>query len=335
MQPKAVLRRWLGAILLIVAAGAAPAWAEIGEVRIGFQFGFIYLPISVAANAGLVQARAKELGIPDLKVTTRIISGTPAINEALISGTIDLGALGLPGVLIGWDKTRGELKALAAMPPPAFVLYSNKPEIKSRAVFKADDRIALPAPVSGQGIFLRMGMEQVFGPGEYKRADTLMVSLPHPDAVAALTSGKVVSGYFASPPFSQMLAKNPAVHVVSTSKQILGGTEVSGAGLVASQRFIDANPNVARAVLLGIEDANRLIRERPREAAEIFIKTESSKMPIEDVVAILGDGSHVWQIEPQGIEKLAAFMAKTGMLKTAPASWKEVFFPLLHDRNGS
>jgi hypothetical protein len=32
---------------------------------------------------------------------------------------------------------------------------------------------------------------------------------------------------------------------------------------------------------------------------------------------------------------LAGFMARTGMLKSPPQSWKDVFFPLVHDRDGN
>ena len=38
---------------------------------------------------------------------------------------------------------------------------------------------------------------------------------------------------------------------------------------------------------------------------------------------------------PTGLMKLAAFMAKTGEIKTAPASWQDVFFPLIASLKGS
>jgi NitT/TauT family transport system substrate-binding protein len=330
-----------GARLFVTAAAiglwaaAAPARAEVGEVRLAYQYGFIYLPMEIAAHGGLVAARAKELGVAPLKVTTQRFSGTPAMNEALISGNSDMGALGLPGVLIAWEKTRQAFKALAAMPVTSFVLYTNKPEIKSLADFKEGDRIAQPAPNSVQGIFIRMGMEKLYGPGQYVRADKLLVGLPHPDAYAALLSGTEITGYFSVPPYQQMLKTDPRVHVVTTSKEILGGVEASGSAVLASQRFVDANPKLSRAVLLALDDANRMIRERPREAAEIYIKADNSKLTPEQVVEILTDGSHGWQSEPSGVLAVSQFMARTGMLQEAPKSWKDVFFPLIHDREGS
>jgi NitT/TauT family transport system substrate-binding protein len=305
------------------------ARCETGELRIGLQYGFIYLPIEIARSEGFIEKRAQELGLGKVAVTLRRFSGTPAMNDALLSDSIDFGALGLPGLLIVWEKTRGRLavKGLAGMPLNAFFLYTNKPAIRSLADFTEQDRIAVPAPNSGQGILLEMAAEKLFGPGQYGRADKLMISLPHPDATAALLAGGTIAGYFAVPPYSQLLARDSRIHLVTTSKEIFGGFEASGAGLAGSQRFVDTNPLLSRALLLGLED--------PRRAAEIYLAAEPAKLSLDEVVEILRDGSTIPQVAPQGVMALAGFMAKTGMLKTPPQSWKDVFFPLIHDREGS
>ncbi len=324
-------------LLGIFVTPAAPARSETAEVRIGLQYGFIYLPIEIARSEGFIEKRAEELGVGKVKVTLRRFSGTPAMNEALLSNNVDFGALGLPGLLIVWEKTRGRLavKGLAGMPLNAFFLYTNKPAIKSLADFTERDRIAVPAPNSGQGILLEMAAEKLFGPGQFTRVDKLMVSLPHPDATTALLAGGSIAGYFSVPPYSQILARDSRVHLVTTSKEIFGGFEASGAGLAGSQHFIDTNPLVSRAVLMGLDDAMRLWKDNPRRAAEIYLASEPAKLAIEDVVEILRDGSTSPQVAPQGVMALAAFMAKTGMLKTPPQSWKDVFFPLIHDRDGN
>src|SRR4051794_24750843 len=86
--------------LLLALLLAVAARAETGEVRIGLQYGFIYLPIEIAGAEKLIEKRAQELGAGEVKVSLRRFSGTPAMNEALLSGSIDWGALGLPGLLI-------------------------------------------------------------------------------------------------------------------------------------------------------------------------------------------------------------------------------------------
>jgi NitT/TauT family transport system substrate-binding protein len=330
-------RSALFAALAVLSCLGTLARGETDQVRLRLQYGFIYLPIEIARSEGFIEKRAQELGAGKITVTLRRFSGTPAMNDALLSGNIDFGALGLPGLLIVWEKTRGRLaiKGLASMPLNAFYLYTNRPAIKSLADFTDQDRIAVPAPNSGQGIMLEMAVEKLFGPGQYARADRLMVSLPHPDATTALLAGGTIAGYFSVPPYSQILARDGRVHLVVTSKEILGGFEASGAGLGGSQRFVDANPLVSRAVLMGLDDAIGMWKENPRRAAEIYLASEPAKLSVDDVIEILRDGSTVPQVAPQGMMALAGFMAKTGMLKTPPESWKEVFFPLVHDLDGN
>jgi NitT/TauT family transport system substrate-binding protein len=67
----------------------------------------------------------------------------------------------------------------------------------------------------------------------------------------------------------------------------------------------------------------------------MYIASENSKTPKDDIVGMLTDGSIAYSVAPTGLMKLAGFMAKTGELKAAPNSWQDVFFPLLGARNGS
>jgi len=329
-----------GTALLAVAVAAllgsrSPARAEVGELRLGHELGLAYLPIEVAAQRGLIEARAKELGISELKVTTRRFVGTAGLTETLRSEKIDMGGLGLPAALAFSETTKRDFKALAAMPRTAFAVYANKPEVKTVGDFEEGRRIAVPAADSLQGVLLHMTLEKSYGEGEHLRADRFMTALPDPDAFAALTNGTKVAGWFAPPPYTEPLAKDDRVHLVTTSKEILGGFEASGGALMASQRFVDANPNVALAALRGLEDANKLIREKPREAVRIFIEGERLQVSPEQLEAALTDGSLGWQVEPSGVVAIGAFMAKIHMLAEPPSSWKDMFFPLLHGREGN
>jgi NitT/TauT family transport system substrate-binding protein len=324
-------------MVAIAAIGGAPARAETSEIRIGLQYGLIYLPVQIAADEGLVDQRARALGLGGMTLTVLRFSGSTAVNEALLSNSIDFGALGLPGLLIAWEKTRDKLavKGLAGVGVTAFVLDANKPRIKSLADFGPEDRIAVPASNSPQAILLRMAAEKLFGPGQYGRLDTMLVSLPHPDAAAALAAGATISGYFSTPPYSQMLARNPKIHPVLTSREILGGQEATGVALAASQHFADVNPKATQALYLAMQDALMLIRTNPRRAAAIYLKSEPQNLANEEVQAQLRDGTTVYKLEPAGVMEFANFMAKSGMLKTKPESWKDVFLPNVYERGGN
>src|ERR1700730_3011962 len=72
-----------------VLFAAAPVRAEVNEVRIGIQFGLIYLPVVVADAQGFFADEAKKAGLPDLKVTVQRFSGSAAISGELPSRSGD------------------------------------------------------------------------------------------------------------------------------------------------------------------------------------------------------------------------------------------------------
>jgi NitT/TauT family transport system substrate-binding protein len=320
--------------LLMIAAPSGTR-AEVTDLRIGLQFGLVYLPVVVAESEGLIAKRAAELGVPGLKVTLNRFSGSTAMNEALLSNSIELGTLGTAGALIAWDKTRGRdhIKSVAAISTIAYTLFTNKPAIKSFADFTQNDKIAVPAFNSPQAIVLRVAAEKFLG--DKAKADQLMVNLPHPDATAALLAGQAISGYFATPPFSQVLQRDSRATKVMTSRDVLGGKDLTAATVTAKQAFVDENPKVARAVLAGLEDAFRLIASDPKRAAAIYLRSEKVALSAEEVEKILTDGSINYSIAPEGVVTFAKLMAAQGMMRRVPENWKEVFFPLIGDRDGS
>src|SRR5687768_5818138 len=98
----------LAAILAIVGialgTNAHAASAERGEVRIVQQFGLSYLPLHVAVDQKLIEKHARAAGLGDLKITLSKLGSGAAVNDALISDSVDV-ALGGTTVLMNlWDK---------------------------------------------------------------------------------------------------------------------------------------------------------------------------------------------------------------------------------------
>ena len=130
-------------------------------------------------------------------------SGAPAVSDAMLSRNVELATYGTTGFLTAWDKTHGnvKIKGLCAIVTMQSVLLASRPDIKSVADFKPDDRISVPATVSPQGVLLRMAAERAFGAGQYAKLDSQMVSLPHPEGLRALLSRSGVVAQVTSPPF--------------------------------------------------------------------------------------------------------------------------------------
>ncbi len=148
-------------------------------------------------------------------------------------------------------------------------------------------------------------------------------------------SGKSpVNSHYAVSPFYYYELATPGVHLVLKSYQTLGGPHVNG-NLVASPMFARNNPLIARAVLAAQEEANDMIRNRPRDVAEIYLAGARDTHPVEEMQKIIVDPDNVWTTVPQKLMTFALFMHKVGRLKHAPENWQDMFLPYVHSGAGS
>ncbi len=176
------------------------------------------------------------------------LSGGAAVNDALLSGAIDIAGAGVGPLLTLWDRTHGRhgqnVKGVASLGNFPYYLVSNNPKVKSIADFSDKDRIALPAvTVSVQSRVLQLAAAKQWGDKEFNRLDKWTVALPHPDAAAAIIAGGTeITGHFGNPPFQeQELAGNPNARIVLSSYDVLGGPS-SATVLYATEKFRSENP---------------------------------------------------------------------------------------------
>jgi NitT/TauT family transport system substrate-binding protein len=330
--------RWIVTMALALLACAPPARAEVPEIRFAQQFSMGYLQFDVMRHQDLLQKHAAALGIPEVKVTYVVFNGPDVMNDALLSGAIDVASGGLPGLLTIWNKTHGtaqEVRGIATMSQNPIYLTSRVERIRSIRDFQPGDRIAMPAAkVSAQAVLLQMAAAKEWGDQAFDRLDAQTFSMSPPDATAAMLAGRTdFAAAFTVPPYQDTQLRDPAVHLVLSSEEIVG--ESSGGTAWTSKRFHDANPKLYRALLDAMQEASEFIAGHPRETAEYYAADTKGKIDVEQMVGLLRDPRFKFTLTPHGTMKWATFMAKVGRLKTAPASWKDLFWPELHALNGS
>lgn len=330
-------KKWGAIVATIALTASSAAIAEVSEVRFARNLGLGYLQIYVMQEKGLVEKQAEKLGLKNLKASYRPIGNPGAINDALLSGSVDYGAAGVTPFLTLWDKTRSnaQVKAVAALNSQPAFLNTINPNIKSIRDFTEKDRIALPTvKLSLQAILLQMAAEQTWGPGQQNRLDSLTVSLAHPDGTAALLTGRTeVTAHFTSPPFQYQQLQDARVHKVLSSYEITGGP-ASFSAIWTTAKFRAENPKTYQAVFAAVEEATAFISRNRKEAAQIFIKLDNSKLPEDFVESILADKDIVFTTSPQNVERFSDFMHRIGSIQAKPG-WKDLFFPEIHDRPGS
>lgn len=326
------------AVGIAAATLATPSGAQAeGRIRIVEQFGTVYLPLHVIRDHKLIEKHGKAAGV-DIQPEWIKISGGAAINDALLSGSIDVGSAGIAPILTLWDKTKGraEIKIIAALGEQPNYLITTNPNVKSLKDFTKDDRIALPAVgVSLQSRILQIAAEKEFGPGQHGALDALTVSLPHPDATAALLSGSnTISAHFSNPPFQDQVLEAEKVHRVLDSYEVLGGP-VTGTLTYATVKFRTDNPKTFAAFLAALEEAHQWIQANRSEAAKTYVRAENSKLDPAFVEKMISAPGVRFTTTPAATFKFAEFLHRTGAIKNKPASWKDYVFEELHDKSGS
>ena len=115
----------------------------------------------------LLEKHAAALGLKDVKIEWTIFNGPDAMNNALISDSVDVVAGGTPGLLTLYNRTKGtpnEVKGISALSSQPFLLNTRSDNIKSIADLKDADRVALPAvKVSIQAVVLQMAAAKQWG----------------------------------------------------------------------------------------------------------------------------------------------------------------------------
>ena len=321
-----------------IALAVTQARAEVGEVRLGQQFGAVYLPAMVMENQQLVEKHLAAAGLGEVKVGWVKLGGPAAVNDAMLSGNVHFACQGVPSLAVIWDRTRGSIgvKALGALANNNLWLNTRNPAIHSLRDFTDKDRIVLPSlKVSTQALMLQIAAEQLWGPGNHAKLDHIIVALPHPEAAAAVFNpGHEINTHFATSPFHEAEMK-AGLRTVTSGFDIMGGP-TTGVTFTSHDKFRAENPKVFAAVTRAFEDSFEWINADKRRAAKLYVAmTKEKKLTEDELTASFSGKDMEYTKVPSQVGKLVDFLYRTGSVKTKALSWKDLFFPEAHALPGS
>ena len=319
----------IAAIAAALTLALSPGAQAEGKLRIAEQFGIVYLLLNVAQDQKLIEKHGRKAGL-EIDVDWVRLSGGAVVNDALLSGSIDIGGAGVGPLMTIWDRTKGRqnVRGVAALGSFPYYLVSTNPAVRSIADFGPKDRIALPAvTVSVQARILQMAVAKQWGVTQFKKLDPITQTVPHPDAAAALIAGKTeLNAHFASPPFQeQELAGNPNAHIVLDSYQVLGGP-ASATVLYATEKYVKDNPKTYRAFLDALVEAAQIVASNPEGAADSYLRINKAGTERALVLGIIKDPKVQFRVAPQNTLGLATFLHQVGAIRNKPASWQDYFF---------
>lgn len=295
---------------VLVGAWLGPIGARAESVvNIAQHFGTNSAPFTVIREHKLLEKR-----VPGLRAEWHKFSSGTDTNEAFLSGSIDVSAMGIAPFITAWSKGV-PVRMMSGLVVGPVKLVTYRDDIKTIRDFKPNDRIAVPSPASAQAMMLRMAAKKLMG--DAKAMDALMVGLPHPEAMTALLNKTQITAHFATPPFlDQEIAAG--MRVVLDSVDAVGEA-YSGQIVAATQKFHDKEPQAFAALRDALKEAVEWLNGDPVRAARLLKEADGYKTSVDELAKTIS-GENRYDHVARGVMPFVTFMAEQGMLRRVPGS---------------
>lgn len=300
-------------LLLLIMTSCQKDDSSSNVIRIAEQFGLAYAPLQIMKNKRFLE----ELR-PDVKVEWLQLGNTSAIREAVLSGDLDAGFMGIPPFLIAADKgMKWKIATGLSSAPLGLVVPKNR--YNSLADFDKNSKIALPQPGSIQHMLLTMAAEaQLNNPNAL---DNNLISLKHPDGMNALLSG-AVEGHFTSPPYLFYEEQNEKFEILVTGDEAMGEDFTFIIGAVTEELYNRDN-KLYIDFLKAIQQSIIFINNNKIETIDILSKAYSIE-PAQLENQLYHPGM-IFDTEVKGLDRFISFMKERDYLQNDLNS-KDILF---------
>lgn len=299
--------RWMG-IFLVLTMTMSLLLSGCGKqekttLNIAQQFGIAYAPLNIMEQLGLLEEK-----LPGVEIVWKQFGGPTAIREAMLSGEVDFGFMGIAPVMIGFD-TGMPWRYATGISANQVALVTDKEGVNSLKDLTPQDKIAILSPGCTQHMLLCMLSKQQLG--DYMALDNQLVSMTHPDAMNALIANTEVSAHFATPPYLQEEINN-GMHIIADGEDIVGAqfTFISG---VAMESFYENHPELYKAFIETLDEAIAYINENTEEAIRILAPLYG--LSEEELREQMSYGGTIYSSELCGVEPIKQAMYEMGFLR--------------------
>ena len=309
-----VLLKRLGKLIVCIMlftlafTGCTNDETETKEIVLADQFGLAYAPLEIMKEMRFLEAALAESGLETVQVSWKKFGNTTAIREAMLSGDLDVGFVGIPPFLLGKDNGM-DWKIISGLSESKVALVTKDPAIQSLADLSNQQKIILPQPGSIQHILLQMASKDQLG--DANAFDDQIIALAHPDGVTAFTAGDQSQLHFTTPPYLQEDLKNQDARELIDGKACFGEDFTFIVGICQASLYEDSK--VYDALLKALDYSMDYMAENPEETINIL--AEVYEYTPEALKAFLSEDQMTFTTEVKGIDRFVEFMVETGALK--------------------
>lgn len=310
----------LASLFVSACGGAADASATPG---VPASFTFVYQPgLGASIFVTLKLQKTLEKQYPHTNIQWKIVNSGAAVREAILSNQGQLGSLGLPPFLVGWDKGMDWRVLLASSRGDSWLVALNS-KFKSLKDFGPNDKIGVVALDSQQAIVLRKAAQQQLG--DAHALDKNLVSIGSADGEQALLSGQLAAQLSGSPFQEREVAAGG--HVLLHTKDVFGPV---GAGLIVlPQSFYNQYPAFSKQVYQDLADASTYVAGHPEQVAQYLAQDKASGGggTVAQFQKLIKTTDLVYEKTPTGLLAYAQFMHSIGLISKAPNSVNDLELP--------
>ncbi len=295
-----------------------PGNGKEAEVNIAYQYGLAYAPLIIAKEQGLIEKAYEDATGQKVNVTWNQMSSGSDINTAFVSGSINVGFMGVAPAITGVANDVG-YKIFTNLSGQEHALMTNSEDLNTLSdLVGSDSQIALVNIGSIQHIILGMALDHAGY--DAHSLDSNIVVMKHPDGMTALESGSVPC-HLSTNPYIYKEMENSQLHEIEGISDVWSVDSSFIVG-IASEDLEQSDPELYSAVCEAIEEAINYINDNPEEAAEITCEFNGNTK--EDEIKYLQKGNY--SVDTKGIFSLADFMSSNGFIDKKFESYKDLVF---------
>jgi NitT/TauT family transport system substrate-binding protein len=251
------------------------------------------------------------------------------MQEGMIANQIQIGSVAAPAFLVGRDRGL-DWKLLSGMMLQDYWLVVNDPTIQSLKDFKPNHKIGVLAPNSIHATTLRKAAQQQLG--NPNALDANLQSMTHPAGLQAFQS-KQIAAHFTSAPFYWQEV-DLGGRVILKSSDLFGGLN-TGTALVVMEEFYNQYPAFNQALHKAVQDASKMLREQPDQAATLIAAESGGKTTAEEIKQWVIRNDVEFNTSAKGYLAYAAFLRETNQISKQPQSIDELVLPPLQGKGGN